>query len=78
MNSNQQAILVGQCQNARLLELVQNNRKLLHTSTLAICYLNDARIYFIKIEDFCQTVFPSTPWVILRSEKGISLIFPNA
>lgn len=38
----------------------------------------DARIYFVMINTYCQTIFPSTPWVILKSDKGFSLLYPNA
>lgn len=38
----------------------------------------DAKIYFVMINTYCQTIFPSTPWVILKSDKGYSLLYPNA
>lgn len=38
----------------------------------------DAKIYFVMLNSYCQSIFPSTPWVILNSEKGYSLLYPNA
>ncbi|CAD8073181.1 unnamed protein product [Paramecium primaurelia] len=78
MNNNTQAQIVTTSQNARLLELVQNSRKLVHEGQIQICYMPDARIYFVMINTYCQTIFPSTPWVILKSEKGFSLLYPNS
>ncbi|KAM3131427.1 hypothetical protein pb186bvf_016499 [Paramecium bursaria] len=77
MQMNQEARVIVQTSNTKLFHLVQNNRNLLFEDNLRLCYLDSARIYFICIKEFCQNIFPSTPWVVLESPKGVSLLFPH-
>ncbi|KAM3135070.1 hypothetical protein pb186bvf_012894 [Paramecium bursaria] len=71
------ANVISQADGAQFFRLIQNSRSKIHEGVIKLAQFSESKTYFINIDKFSQNIVPGTPFVYIRTQAGLTLIFPH-